>query len=180
MTTMNIEDFSEKAKEVVSSLQESFNQADLLKMSKLNPEYDEDSQEVIDNNEVINAIEDSLDQENNRSPVEYSIIDDEEPETFVVNGDIEDPIDDTLNSGETVQTSVDTLSIPFEEAPKFRIYWRAWKEGNSTSGQTESNLETAQMARAEAMSKLYDLGFTDLEILAIETIKSEEKSNSQI
>lgn len=72
------------------------------------------------------------------------------------------------------------IEIPIEPAPNFRIYWKAWKEGNSTSGQTESTLETAQMARAEAMTKLYDLGFTDIEISAIETIKSQENSELDI
>ena len=159
----NVEDFTEKAKAVLSSLKESFENVDLL---GLGPEVPE---EILD--DVISA-ETQFD-----GPVEYEIIDDEPAETFSVDGDIEEP---TMASGETVQTTVDNLSVPFEEAPKFRIYWRAWKEGNSTSGQTESKLETAQMARAEAMTKLYDLGFTDLEILAIETIKSEEQPESQI
>ncbi len=74
----------------------------------------------------------------------------------------------------TVSTEQETGVVPIEKAPTFRVYWRAWKEGNSTSGQTESTLETANMARAEAMTKLYDLGFNDIEILAIETIKQNE------
>ena len=53
-------------------------------------------------------------------------------------------------------------------------------QGENPPCQTESNLETAQMARAEAMTKLYDLGFTDLEILAIETIKNEKSVSEQI
>lgn len=168
----NVEDFTEKTKAVFSSLKESFNQADLLGLA---PELDDISVEL-----------------QQQGPVEYEIIDDEPAETFAVDGDIEvppeetlgyiAPVDDssTLGDGETIQTTTNTMSVPFESAPKFRIYWRAWKEGNSTSGQTESNLDTAQMARAEAMTKLYDLGFTDLEILAIETIKNEEQPESQI
>lgn len=176
MTETNIEDFSEKAKEFISSLTESFGLENLtaLKDSELDDVFGAENNISID------------------SPVEYEIIDDEPVETFAVDGDIEEPseetlgyiapVDDgsTLSDGETIQTTTNTMSVPFESAPKFRIYWRAWKEGNSTSGQTESNLDTAQMARAEAMTKLYDLGFTDLEILAIETIKNEEQPESQI
>lgn len=72
-----------------------------------------------------------------------------------------------------LQDEIQTV-VPVEKPPRFRVYWRAWKEGNNTSGETESVLETSQMARAEAMSKLYDLGFADIEILAIETIKQTE------
>lgn len=160
----NVEDFTEKAKAVLYSLKESFDNVELLRFAPEVPE------EILD--DVISA-ETQFD-----DPVEYEIIDDEPAETFSVDGDIKVPEDEMLDHGESIQTS--TMSVPFEEAPKFRIYWRAWKEGNSTSGQTESKLETAQMARAEAMTKLYDLGFTDLEILAIETIKSEEQPESQI
>ena len=170
MTTTNVEDFSEKAKALLASLKESFSQVDFS-------DLDNSDQDEFSEPETIIVDVPSLDDEQLvDSPMEYEIIDDE-PETFNVDGDIEEPM---MNDGETIQTTVDTLSVPFEEAPKFRVYWRAWKEGNSTSGQTESNLETAQMARAEAMTKLYDLGFNDLEILAIETIKSEESAESQI
>lgn len=174
----NAEDISEQAEAVLSSLTESFNEAELMGFA---PEIPDDELVGIDDISSINSQTDDS--------TEYIIIDDE-PETFGIDNTKEVPNDGTLgyiapiddeglDHGETIQTT-SNMSVPFEEAPRFRIYWRAWKEGNSTSGQTESNLETAQMARAEAMTKLYDLGFTDLEILAIETIKSEEKPESQI
>lgn len=83
--------------------------------------------------------------------------------------DIEEPQEPVV--GHQEQPSVE--EVPVERPPKFRVYWRGWKEGNNTSGQTESVLETAQMARAEAMTKLYDLGFDNIEILAIETITTD-------
>jgi hypothetical protein len=176
----NAEDISEQAEALLSSLTESFSEAELMGFEPEIP--DEDEIVGIDDISSINSQTDDS--------TEYIIIDDE-PTTFGISSTKEVPNDGTLgyitpiddeglDHGETIQTTTSTMSVPFEEAPRFRIYWRAWKEGNSTSGQTESNLETAQMARAEAMTKLYDLGFTDLEILAIETIKNEEKPESQI
>ena len=61
--------------------------------------------------------------------------------------------------------------VPVELPPRFRVFWNAWKDGNTSKGESESTLETAQMARAETMTKLYDLGFSNIVILAIETIE---------
>ena len=61
--------------------------------------------------------------------------------------------------------------VPVEPPPRFRVFWNAWKDGNTSKGESESTLETAQMARAETMTKLYDLGFSKIVILAIETIE---------
>ena len=61
--------------------------------------------------------------------------------------------------------------VPVEPPPRFRVFWNAWKDGNTSKGESESTLETAQMARAETMTKLYDLGFNNIVILAIETIE---------
>lgn len=61
--------------------------------------------------------------------------------------------------------------VPVEPPPRFRVFWNAWKDGNTSKGESESTLETAQMARAETMTKLYDLGFSNIVILAIETIE---------
>ena len=61
--------------------------------------------------------------------------------------------------------------VPVEPPPRFRVFWNAWKDGNASNGESESTLETAQMARAETMTKLYDLGFSNIVILAIETIE---------
>lgn len=61
--------------------------------------------------------------------------------------------------------------VPVEPPPRFRVFWNAWKGGNTSKGESESTLETAQMARAETMTKLYDLGFSNIVILAIETIE---------
>lgn len=61
--------------------------------------------------------------------------------------------------------------VPVEPPPRFRVFWNAWKDGNTSNGESESTLETAQMARAETMTKLYDLGFSNIVILAIETIE---------
>lgn len=83
------------------------------------------------------------------------------------------PIDSDENISNPIEVT-EPVIVPVEKPPKFRIYWRAWKEGNNTSGQTESNLETAQMARAESMTKLYDLGFDNIEVLAIETISEPQ------
>lgn len=68
---------------------------------------------------------------------------------------------------------VDIPEVTEHPAPKFRVFWKAWKDGNDAQGETESNLETAQMAKAEAMTKLLDLGFTNIEILAIENTESQ-------
>ena len=155
----NVDNFTEKAKAIIAFLKESFSDEELLELAK-----------TLDGSDQLSIEE----------PVEGTL-------GYIAPAD---EVTDTINSPEAsinIDTApVDTIAvndpatIPFEEAPKFRIYWRAWKEGNSTSGQTESNLETAQMARAEAMTKLYDLGFTDLEILAIETIKNENSEIPQI
>lgn len=61
--------------------------------------------------------------------------------------------------------------VPVEPPPRFRVFWNAWKDGNASKGESESTLETSQMARAETMTKLYDLGFSNIVILAIETIE---------
>lgn len=155
----NVDNFTEKAKAIIAFLKESFSDEELLELAK-----------TLDGSDQLSVEE----------PVDGTL-------GYIAPAD---EVTDTINSPEApinIDTApVDTIAvndpttIPFEEAPKFRIYWRAWKEGNSTSGQTESKLETAQMARAEAMTKLYDLGFTDLEILAIETIKNENSEIPQI
>lgn len=65
--------------------------------------------------------------------------------------------------------------VPVEPPPRFRVFWNAWKDGNTSKGESESTLETAQMARAETMTKLYDLGFSNIVILAIETIETPKE-----
>lgn len=155
----NVDNFTEKAKAIIAFLKESFSDEELLELAK-----------SLDGTDSV-SVEDSVD-----GTLGYIAPADEMTNTISTT-------DEPLNIDTEPVASVavnDLATIPFKEAPKFRIYWRAWKEGNSTQGQTESNLETAQMARAEAMTKLYDLGFADLEILAIETIKNEEKPESQI
>lgn len=142
MKSAEVKTFEEKARAIIKSLKESFDQSELLELAKeiSGPENIDDI--------YVNSIK--------------------EPDTLAIDTDNELPTDEIeLPTNNTV---------PFEKAPKFRIYWRAWKEGNNSSGQTESNLETAQMARAEAMTKLYDLGFNDIEVLAIETIENTNLS----
>lgn len=69
------------------------------------------------------------------------------------------------------QEQAEQTVVPVEPPPRFRIFWNAWKDGNISKGESESTLETSQMARAETMTKLYDLGFSNIVILAIETIE---------
>ena len=156
---INVDNFTEKAKALIAYLKESYSQEELFELGKALD--DNGIETIIPQEKVFGELADTLNDEPDSISVEPAPtnVDSAQPETITVD-----------NPG----------LVPFEDAPKFRIYWRAWKEGNSTQGQTESKLETAQMARAEAMTKLYDLGFTDLEILAIETIKSEEQPESQI
>jgi len=150
----NVDNFTEKAKALIAYLKESFSQEELMELAK---EFD--SPDTL----IQGVLDDTTDIEEPIGEIETS----------------EPPVNVDSSTPETITVDNPGL-VPFEPAPKFRIYWRAWKDGNSSSGQTESNLETVQAARAEAMTKLYDLGFTDLEILAIETIKSEEQIQSQI
>ena len=37
--------------------------------------------------------------------------------------------------------------VPVEPPPRFRVFWNAWKDGNASNGESESTLETAQMAK---------------------------------
>lgn len=67
---------------------------------------------------------------------------------------------DTLNN-----TVTDTLKY----SPKFIIFYTAKREGVPATGQTESMQDDPDMAKAEAVTKLIDLGYTNIEILAIET-----------
>ena len=69
--------------------------------------------------------------------------------------------------------------VPIEPPPRFRVFWNAWKDGNTSKGESESTLETSQMARAETMTKLYDLGFSNIVILAIETIEPPKEEIAQ-
>ena len=159
----NVDNFTEKAKALIAFLKESFSQEELMELAKEFDSPDTLIPGVLDDTKVDGTLG-------------YIAPADEVTDTI---NSPEAPINIDTQPVDTIAVN-DPATIPFEEAPKFRIYWRAWKEGNSTSGQTESNLETAQMARAEAMTKLYDLGFTDLEILAIETIKNENSEIPQI
>lgn len=146
--------FEEKAKTIISSLKENFNQIDLLNLAA------QDDLENAVNDEISNDI-------NFNSQIENTIDND-------IGNEITD--DNVLSDNGNDQILPNNTVIPYELPPNFRIYWKAWKEGNNSSGQTESNLETAQMARAEAMTKLYDLGFNDIEILAIETVKNNNSA----
>lgn len=161
MTTIEVDNFTEKAKALIAYLKESFSQEELMELAKEFNEPETMIPDVFepDDETAISSTNISFDSDSEKQEDSSQYIKTEPIETVFVN---------------------DTATIPFEDSPKFRIYWRAWKDGNSTQGQTESNLDTVQAARAEAMTKLYDLGFTDLEILAIETIKSEESIKSEI
>ena len=85
------------------------------------------------------------------------------------------PIETVSMPEQSIQNPVIDASttnvVPIEPSPRFRVFWNAWKDGNISNGESESTLETAQMARAETMTKLYDLGFSNIVILAIETIE---------
>ena len=166
---INVDNFTEKAKALIAYLKESFSQEELFELGKA---LDDNSIEtIIPPEKVFGKTIDDISQEDALADA----LSDKQDSISV------EPAPMNIDSSQPETITVDNPGlVSFEDAPKFRIYWRAWKEGNSTSGQTESNLETAQMARAEAMTKLYDLGFTDLEILAIETIKSVEQPESQI
>ena len=87
--------------------------------------------------------------------------------------------------GQEIEQSIDPAQdvissaspVPEESAPSFRVFWRAWKDGNNSKGESESTMDTSQMARAEVMTKLYDLGFSNIEILAIETINQDTQDH---
>ena len=81
-----------------------------------------------------------------------------------------DPPSSSIEEPQPQEPAEQTV-VPVEPPPRFRIFWNAWKDGNISKGESESTLETSQMARAETMTKLYDLGFSNIVILAIETIE---------
>ena len=91
----------------------------------------------------------------------------EEPQPVATTVAISEPTQQIVVADPNVQEPV----VPVEPPPRFRVFWNAWKDGNTSKGESESTLETAQMARAETMTKLYDLGFSNIVILAIETIE---------
>lgn len=91
----------------------------------------------------------------------------EEPRPVATTVAIPEPTQQIVVADPNVQEPV----VPVEPPPRFRVFWNAWKDGNTSKGESESTLETAQMARAETMTKLYDLGFSNIVILAIETIE---------
>lgn len=95
----------------------------------------------------------------------------------------EPPIETVATTEQPVQDPASDASatnvVPVEPAPRFRVFWNAWKDGNTSNGESESTLDTAQMARAETMTKLYDLGFSNIVILAIETIEPPKDEIAQ-
>lgn len=92
-------------------------------------------------------------------PVEEEPIEDEPTEP-------EEPEEDILEDSEEVSIMPEVPSETAESA--FTCLYSAMKNGELKTGEVYSNAVDAESAKADAISKLVSLGFTSIEIIAIE------------
>lgn len=72
--------------------------------------------------------------------------------------------------------TVDDNKVELIESPNYILFYTAQREGVDATGQTDSILSDPDMAKAEAITRLMDLGYTEIHILAIETAGKKAQS----
>ena len=122
-----------------------------------------DEDETTDDDESVEEIpaddeEETSDTEQDE-PVEEEPIEDEPTEP-------EKPEEDILEDSEEVSIMPEVPSETAESA--FTCLYSAMKNGELKTGEVYSNAVDAESAKADAISKLVSLGFTSIEIIAIE------------
>lgn len=121
-----------------------------------------DEDETTDDDESVEEIpandeEETSDTEQDE-PIEEEPTEEEEPE--------EEPEEDILEDSEEVSIIPEVPSETAESA--FTCLYSAMKNGELKTGEVYSNAVDAESAKADAISKLVSLGFTSIEIIAIE------------
>lgn len=117
-----------------------------------------DEDETTDDDEPVEEI--PADDEEETSDTEQDEPVEEEP------AEEEEPEEDILEDSEEVSIIPEVPSETAESA--FTCLYSAMKNGELKTGEVYSNAVDAESARADAISKLVSLGFTSIEIIAIE------------
>lgn len=124
-----------------------------------------DEDETTDDDESVEEI--PADDEEETSDTEQEEPVEEEPEEEPVEEEPEEePEEDILEDSEEVSIVPDVPSETAESA--FTCLYSAMKNGELKTGEVYSNAVDAESAKADAISKLVSLGFTSIEIIAIE------------
>lgn len=69
---------------------------------------------------------------------------------------------------EKQQDDMHINSVKEIESPTYIVFYKAKREDVDATGQTESTQPDPDMAKVEALTKLSDLGYIEIEILAVE------------
>ena len=72
----------------------------------------------------------------------------------------------------------DTSLVDVIESPNFIIFFKATRDGEAVIGQTESMQDEPDPAKVEAVTKLLDVGYSNIEIMAIETRKRRQAQDT--
>lgn len=124
-----------------------------------------DEDETTDDDESVEEI--PADDEEETSDTEQEEPVEEEPEEEPAEEEPEEePEEDILEDSEEVSIVPDVPSETAESA--FTCLYSAMKNGELKTGEVYSNAVDAESAKADAISKLVSLGFTSIEIIAIE------------
>jgi hypothetical protein len=126
-----------------------------------------DEDETTDDDESVEEI--PADAEEETSDTEQDEPVEEEPKEEPVEeepAEEEEPEEDILEDSEEVSIVPDVPSETAESA--FTCLYSAMKNGELKTGEVYSNAVDAESAKADAISKLVSLGFTSIEIIAIE------------
>lgn len=77
---------------------------------------------------------------------------------------------------ETAETEQPGETVDMIASPNYILFYTAKREGVDATGQTYSTLRDPDMAKAEAITKLMDLGYSKIDIIAIETAGKKAQS----